>query len=327
MKKRLLVILLSLLMVFSLFACSSKKDDDSKDAKSSSEDSDKDDADEEDEDKKDKDKEDEDKKDEDKKDDEKKDDNKDTSSGEVKIEEQVLLDQDGIKITAVGLAPDEIFDAQSIELDLENNSDQNVTVQLSNVSVNGYMIMPLFSADVAAGKKTKETIEFYNYELADCGIEKIAQVELQFNILNSESYETIFDSEMISIATSAKDYEQSYDASGEVLYDDKDIKVVAKTLDTSDDIFGPELLLYVENNSDVIISVSTDNVSVNGYMNDALYYATVLPGKKSVDGMTFYDLESNGIEEITDVEFNISIMDADTYDTIAESDVIALTFE
>ena len=322
MKKRLLVLLLSLLMVFSLFACSSKKDDDSKDAKSSSEDSDKDDADEEDEDKKDNDKEDEDKKDEDKKDD-----NKDTSSGEVTIDEQVLLDQDGIKITAVGLAPDEIFDAQAIELDLENSSDQNVTVQLSDVSINGYMMSPLFSCDLAAGKKTKDTIEFYNYELADCGIEKIAQVELQFNILNTESYETIFDSDNISIATSAKDYQQSYDASGEVLYDDNGIKVVAKTLDTSDDLFGPELLLYVENNSDKIINVSTDNESVNGYMNDVLYYTEVLPGKKSVDGMTFYDLEANGIEEINDVEFSITIMDSDTYDYIAETDAITLTFE
>lgn len=73
-------------------------------------------------------------------------------SGQASIAETVLVDESDIKITATGLDADGFLGVE-VKLLIENNSDQDLTFQARNVSVNGYMVEPIMSADVAAGKK------------------------------------------------------------------------------------------------------------------------------------------------------------------------------
>jgi hypothetical protein len=243
------------------------------------------------------------------------------------IEEQVLLDQDGIKITATSLEEDIVFGPE-VKLTIENTTDKNITVQTLDTSINGIMIVPTLSCDVAVGKQANDAMIFYSTDLERAGIDKIASIEFKFTIFETETYDTIFDTDTITLNTSIKDtYVQSYDDSGEVIFDSNDIKVVAQGLDTSSEFLGPEIKFYIENNSKSSVYIQTQNFSVNGIMVDSAFYGEISSGKKSFSGMTFYDLADKGIEEILNVEFSLNISDPITFETIVDSDIIALSFE
>ena len=77
----------------------------------------------------------------------------DQASADESINEQVLVDQDGIKITATEYVTDSIW-GDGIKLLVENNSARDYTIGCDALIVNDYMITDLFSADVAAGKKS-----------------------------------------------------------------------------------------------------------------------------------------------------------------------------
>lgn len=76
----------------------------------------------------------------------------DQAAADESINEQVLVDQDGIKITATEYVTDSIW-GDGIKLLVENNSAKDYTIGCDALIVNDYMITDLFSADVAAGKK------------------------------------------------------------------------------------------------------------------------------------------------------------------------------
>lgn len=247
---------------------------------------------------------------------------------DVTIEESVLLDQAGIKITAKGFSDDSLWDNE-IKLLIENTSDVNLTVQVRNFSVNGYMIDPSISADVAVGKKANDSISFSQSDLDKCGIKTIADIEFTFHIFNSDTWDTYLDSDIIQIKTSAADgYIYTYDDSGEEVYNKNGIRIVVKGLSEYDSIFGPGIILYIHNDTSKNITVQTRDVSVNGFMIDASFSPDIAAGKHCVSSITFFssDLEENEIREIQSAELYFHIFSSDTWDTIADSDIINLEF-
>lgn len=61
----------------------------------------------------------------------------DTSDNAVTVEQTVLVDQYNVVITATGM--DGSVFGPELKLLIENNSDTNLTFQVRNASVNGYM--------------------------------------------------------------------------------------------------------------------------------------------------------------------------------------------
>lgn len=248
-------------------------------------------------------------------------------NNEVTVEEQVLYDENDIKITATGLEDSML--GTELKLLIENNSSKSITVQAGNANVNGYMVPTMMSADVASGKKANNSLTFETSGLKDCGIEQIATMEFYFHIFDSESWDEIVDTNVITINTSIADgYVQNYDDSGDILVDTNGIKIVGKGLSASDSFWGPGLILYIENNSDKNVTIQVRDVSVNGFMVDSSMSEDVVGGKKAISAVQFFstDLEENGIEDITDVELYFHIFDAESWDTIVDTDVISVKF-
>ncbi len=248
-------------------------------------------------------------------------------SGEVTIESEVVYDQNGIKITTKSLDNDSFF-GPKLKLLIENDSEKNITVQARNVSVNGYMVSALMSADVAAGKKTNDDLTFMESSFEDCGITTIANIELNFHIFDSDEWSDSFDSDKIVIKTSAYDgFEYKYDESGTVAYDDGTVKIVVKGL-SEDSILGKEIKVYAVNNGSDNVTVQVRDVSINGFMIKGIFSCDLESGKHAVDGITFLDsdLEENEIEEIKDVELSFHIFNSDNWKTIADSEVIRIEF-
>ena len=247
---------------------------------------------------------------------------------EVTVEPVVLLEQDGLKIQAKELDTDGFMGAE-LKLLIENNTDKNLTVQCRNSSVNGYMVETMMSAEVAAGKKANDAITFLSSDMELCGIETIADMEFSFHIYTTDDWDTYLDSDQIQLKTSAADtYSYTYDHPGELVYEGKGVKVVALGLNKDESLFGPGLVLYIQNTSDKAITVQSRDTSVNGFMVDTIFSQELMPGKHAVTDVTFMesDLEENDITSIEELELSFHIYNSETWKTIVDTDAVKLSF-
>ena len=246
----------------------------------------------------------------------------DQASADESINEQVLVDQDGIKITATEYVTDSIW-GDGIKLLVENNSAKDYTIGCDALIVNDYMITDLFSADVAAGKKSNEVMYLSSAELKAAGIDTVGQIEMYFHAnwdnLFKNVYSKLETSEFANMDTTPND-------EGQELYNANGVRIVGKTVDENS-FWGTAILLYIENTSGQNVGINVDNMSINGYMMTPLFSTTVYDGKKSIDDITIMssDLEANGITSVDQVELKFHIYNAESYDTIADSDAITFT--
>ena len=249
-------------------------------------------------------------------------------AGDVAVNEQVVLDEQGLKITVLSLDMENWF-GPTLNLLIENNTEQNLTVQARNTSVNGVMMDPYFSADVAAGKKANCELSFLSTDFSDAGITTLQTVELSFYVYETDSWNDVFSSGMVTIqSTAPASFQQTFQVEGTEVFSEQGIRFVVQRLDNDDPVWGSNVRVYVENNSDRSITVQLTDVSVNGYMIDPYYFSELMPGKVSFDRVTFSttDFDDNHITAIETLEFRIHVYDSASWDTILDSDVISLTF-
>ena len=242
------------------------------------------------------------------------------------IEEQVVLNKDGIVVTAKEYVSDSIF-GDGIKLLVENNGDKTTTVSCNAVIVNNFMISHLFVAEVAPGKKSNENLYLSSSELKAAGVDIVGQVEIYFHVYDSETYDGLFDSDCVTIKTSAfANMDTKPNDAGTELYNANGIRIVGKTVDENS-FWGTAILLYCENTSGKNVSISVEEMSINGFMMNPFFSTTVYDGKMAMDDITIFsaDLEKNGIVTIEEVELKFHIYDANTYDTIADTDAITFS--
>ena len=250
------------------------------------------------------------------------------SSELVTIEEQVLLDQNDVKITAKEYVTDSIW-GDGIKVLIENNGNKNIGVSCKALIVNNYMITDLFSSSVAAGKKANEVIYLSSSGLEKSGIEGVGQVEIYFHVYDRDSYDTLFDADCVTIKTSGYSQMDVTPAdTGIELYNKDGIRIVGKVVN-EDSFWGTAVLLYLENKTGKNITVSCENMSINGFMVSPLFVSTVYDGKMAIDEITIFssDLEENDIESVEDVELSFHIYNADTYKTIVDTKPIKFSMK
>ncbi|MCR4653499.1 MAG: hypothetical protein K5744_07380 [Eubacterium sp.] len=259
------------------------------------------------------------------KDGEDKPDTKKKSGGKVTVDEQVLLDQDGVKVTALEYTTGDYM-GDGIKLRIENNTDKSLRLAADALIVNECMINSMLAVEVAPGKKANETMYLSKTDLEAAGITEVGQVEVYFRGYDEDTYDTIVKSDCVTIRTSAYDrMDTKVDDSGDEIYNANGIRIVCKSLGESNE-FSSKILLYMENTSDKKVTISADDVSIDGTMTRAYMASEVYAGRRRFDGIMFLasNLEENNIEKIENVELKFKIYDTETYETIAETDTIKL---
>lgn len=242
------------------------------------------------------------------------------------IEETVILEYEGVKVTAMEYTADSIW-GDGIKLLVENNGDKSVGVSCENVIVNDYMLTDFFSTTVAAGKKDNETLYLSSTELEAAGVTNVGKVEAQLYLYDAESYSTIYTGELVEIQTSEyANMDTTADNVGAELYNENGVRIVGKYVN-EDSFWGAAILLYVENNTGRDITVSCEDLSVNGFMVDAWFYCDIVAGKKAVEEITLFDstMEENGITSIEDIELVFTAHDSNTYADIFKSEPISFS--
>lgn len=247
------------------------------------------------------------------------------SSEAVTIEEQVLFEQDGLKVTATEYVVDSIW-GDGVKLLIENDGTSDIGLGCNALIVNDYMITDLFSATVAAGKKDYETLDLSSSGLKAAGIDNVGKIEIYFHTFDPDTYKTITDLDCVTIQTSAFDsMDSTPNDAGQELYNADGIRIVGKYVDENS-FWGTAVLLYIENNSGENRIIQCDDMSINGFMVTPYFSSTVYDGKKAIDEITLMssELEENNITSVDEIELKFKIID-ENYTSRTETDIISFS--
>lgn len=224
---------------------------------------------------------------------------------------QLLLDKRGLYITATGLVENGA-QGSALTVSIDNRSETDVTVEVRDACVNGWMADASFFAAAAAGQRTEGTIIFHASGMEQGGIETVAELEFSFHILNRNRV-TFLDSDPVTVRTPAAGaYQYRDDGSGEELYRENGVRVVFRGFPAS----GPGPVLYVENTTGRAITVQAWDVSVNGRAVDAGFSEDVLAGKRTAAAVILTDVPP---EEIRKISFCLRVTDRDRHTVLFDT--------
>ena len=117
------------------------------------------------------------------------------STGKISLTETVLLDWEGLHITAIGYSAD--GNEEAIRLVLENNSADEVILQLADLKINGRSVNPYFYERVGAREKKNCTLDMGVSLLQAAAIETVETISASFDV--KKDYKLLFTSDLISI--------------------------------------------------------------------------------------------------------------------------------
>lgn len=236
------------------------------------------------------------------------------------IQETVLYNDEDYTITAVGI--DSEFNDTVINLLVENRTDRNIALKGNYFVVNGITVSGWMYINVAAQKKAKGDLRLYGSSLESAGITQIATLyAYDAEILDSDDILGEEKEMPLLIETQlAGNYEQEINDDGEVIWESNGITVISQIID--DRRFVHRVKLLIRNDTDENISLTADNVSVNGFTLTGILLENVAAYTVAFGDLTIFEseLEENGIEEIENVTFSIKATpEDDILTTLAES--------
>lgn len=252
-------------------------------------------------------------------------------SAQPTLEETVLLDEGGIKVTATGLTDYGLGGAPDLKLHVENNTNGDITIQTSEyAAVNGCMIRGIASIQASAGDSADDIVMFLDDEFEEAGIETVSDIKLAVRAIDAD-WNEICASDFVTVKTSAYGAVETPAVDGDVLYDEGGVKVILLGTEEEEDFdfyFPTYVKLYIENNSEQDITVKTLDFKANGAVTQCSLNAELLAGTRQFTELRL-DANSctqNGITELKDLSFYFSVCDLTTWNEITKSDTVTLEF-
>lgn len=243
------------------------------------------------------------------------------------LEETVLLDEGGIKVTATDLT--DYGGTPDLKLHVENNTDGDIMIQTSEyAAVNGCMVRAIASIQASAGESTDDTVMFLNADFEEAGIETVSDIKLAVRAIDAD-WSEICSSDYVTVKTSAYGTVETPAVDGDVLYDEGGVKIVMLGTGEDEDYdfyFPTYVKLYIENNTDQDITVKTLDFKANGEITQCSLSSDMFAGTRRFTELRL-DADSctqNGITELKDLSFYFSICDLTTWNEITKSDTVTL---
>jgi len=236
------------------------------------------------------------------------------------IEETILVNEAGLRITALDLTPG-TGAGPTLELLIENNTGKLLSVESEMESLNGCMVESFFQVELADRETVYDRITFVTNAVADAGISSPANIgELCMTFvateLDSEGafLDTYLRAEQVRLTTANADSRSTTDDSGELIYEDSLYKIVLQQA-RPDDPEPPFLQLYIENRSDQTIYLNIPSVRLNGQesADDAFIFFNdgIAPGMKCVESIWLSDAgEERFASPVDSIDFEIQILDS-----------------
>lgn len=190
------------------------------------------------------------------------------------IEETVVLDQEGIKVTALSLVNDPV-NGLGMTMHIDNQTEDIISIQCYPLLVNHFDVnasYDFFHPTIAPKSSAEGTVYFWFDSLKALGIQTLSDIEVGFSVNTMESVgnsamvygHSLFDSELTEIHTSLYGQEEQLQFDNWVTVVDKDDVQVRVTWYEGDDYWGKGLLMYFYNQSDTYMIATGLDCYVNG---------------------------------------------------------------
>lgn len=116
---------------------------------------------------------------------------------ESKADESVhLYTDENVSIWYTGMIGDD--SEYDINFIIENCSEETITIQVRETSINGFMVDPMCSIDIAPGKKAKDGMIIWGDDAEDNPIDEVKNIETKFRII-FDDYEKSYETENIVV--------------------------------------------------------------------------------------------------------------------------------
>ena len=238
-----------------------------------------------------------------------------------------IYNGNGIRITAdtAGLS----YGDYTVYMTLYNDTDEKVSINFYQVSLNGCMVPFGLYQDMKPGQSVQTSWSFYEYELEKAGISKVADLTFVMDVYDANTYDDIITGELLTIKTEYDGSEEPrVDASGLELYNDGSVCVILQKAALTD--YGEcELQLYAQNLSGNTASVFTGSIFINGAQAQGYYSRELRADTHAFETVYIYELEDMGLEALSDIQditIDLYVDYLDGWD-IVESHSESITFE
>ena len=232
-----------------------------------------------------------------------------------------LVDNEQVAVHIVNIE-NNVHTGMQLRIQCENRTDRALLFSWDMVSVCGFMYDPFWAEEVAAGKTANSTVYLDTYELEQMDVTSVDEISFTLRVVDSENwmeaplveeactvYPTGRNADTLILPNRAATEDQV------VLADNEDLRFVIEWAD-EEDSSAYTVYVYMENKTDRNLMYAWDLVSVNDVMIDPFWAMSVAAGKKACSEVTFYrsELESNGIAEVSDIEFTLLVSDYDDWE-------------
>ena len=230
----------------------------------------------------------------------------------VKPEPVVLIDNEQLTVTINDAYIDEDM-GYTLKATFENKGEKDYTYYIEPSSIDGIAVMNYFYADIAAGKKAVEKIEFEDELLRLNGVGEYTDIEMTVLISSDDD---LFEESVAEYTVhyypqgeeKATKYVRQPAATDKVLLDNEYVTVTAIGFTHDDEYDSTDLNLYILNKCEDGIAVGVESCTVNDVMMD-VYFGEEVPAGKSVFGYISFDdeeLKDKDIAEIENIEIEFS---------------------
>ena len=246
---------------------------------------------------------------------------------EYPISNEVLVDNDYIKLTMLGGGSDE-YNNITFQMSCENKTDKDLSVSVSSVIFNKWQVDSFYYPDVPAGETVDGEMNLYISSVEKYGVTSPDELTLEIEVNDSNDWNvptysvdtvTVYPTGLSAAEIAYTDRPTSDNE--KVILDNGDYKFVI--LGVNEDYYDFALSVYMENNTDEDVFFDWEDVSVNGEDIDPYWGMTVCRGARAMNAISFSydDFEEFGIENVDEVRFTLRLLDGATLeDTVYETD-------
>lgn len=223
-----------------------------------------------------------------------------------------------------------------IRIVAENHTQHNLIVTAREILVNNYLMenshlyIPVESGHTAEGWLYLDSSDLEQAEITD-----VQWVYATIEAYDSDSYETIMETESMALCSSSVMIQTLAD-SGEVLFDQDGILIVCKGYVPSsydpESFSEGEILFYLQNRTDVTVDLYTEDVTVNGQETYLSLWCSLPPNTQAVRRMYLFDLSDGDLniqsrEDLTEMLVSFAIQMDDESGTTRTTDPLSIPFQ
>ena len=235
------------------------------------------------------------------------------------FEDIIVIDDKQCQIVITGIEPDNIF-GYTLKAHFENKStDKTYMFSVVDAAINGVQTDPFFATEVSAEKEANSDISFFDQELLTNGIGDFTDIELVFRVYDSNDWSADDVANVtVHIYPLGEEKAAVFSREGQptdiTIVDNDNVSVIV-TGYSIDDIWSYTMHLYLVNKTNMNLTFSADEVSVNGIMADPFWASTIGAGRVSFEAMSWFDstFEENGITDVEEIEMKLRIYNSDDW--------------